>query len=182
MWCRNGIFASEEDKLDEAPRWIRLCSAHYLRCRRCALRCCGCFGADVIVFSITALVLSIFLFNFTFVADVSIKNPPNPVRKQPDVVLLRRVRRRVDPHVHPRRRSSPFDLERLLKQWFYDHSVLYLFMLKFLPIVIRCTPLTSHSAHLKYQLWTSLVDKSPIYKLVYHKFFLFLFFKSIITV
>lgn len=95
----------------EAAAACRWRSAHYLRRRRCAFWCFGCFGAAVIVLGITALVLaltlfkakdpeltvnslslagthfavangavdddvlSVFLFNFTFEADVSIKNP-----------------------------------------------------------------------------------------------------------
>ncbi|XP_074566398.1 uncharacterized protein LOC141823018 [Curcuma longa] len=95
----------------EAAAACRWRSAHYLRRRRCAFWCFGCFGAAVIVLGITALVLaltlfkvkdpeftinslslagshfavangavdddvlSVFLFNFTFEADVSLKNP-----------------------------------------------------------------------------------------------------------
>ncbi|XP_042449229.1 uncharacterized protein LOC122034171 [Zingiber officinale] len=88
----------------EAAAACRWRSAHYLRRRRCAFWCCGCLGAAVTVRCVLALaltlfkvkdpeltinslslagsrfavdngVLSIFLFNFTFEADVSIKNP-----------------------------------------------------------------------------------------------------------
>ncbi|CAD5174116.1 late embryogenesis abundant protein At1g64065 [Musa acuminata AAA Group] len=90
------------DDEEAASRWR---SIQYLHKRRCALCCCGCCGATVVILGITILILSLtvfkvkdptltmnsltldtfrvgpgtldnlVLFNATLVADISIKNP-----------------------------------------------------------------------------------------------------------